>query len=426
MNNEWKPIPKSIKEDDTIFVQIASYRDPQLVPTLDDLFEKADTPENLHITIAWQTSEEDIWDNLDKYSSDERVHIIKIPYQEAKGVCWARNLVQQNYKGERYTLQLDSHHRFVKGWDTELIDMFKSLQGQGIKKPLLTAYAPSFDPENDPEGRVREPWKMDFDRFTPEGIIFFLPSTIEQANSLTQPVPARFYSAHFAFTSGEFSKEVQHDPSFYFHGEEISISVRAFTHGYDLYHPHKTLVWHEYTRKGRTKHWDDDHTWSTANQYTHKRVKQLLGTDGEAFTNDFGIYGLGRHRSLEEYEKYAGIRFKDRGIQRHTLDRKLAPNPPLEDYENSFYTIFEHCIDIHKSSLPESDYDFLVVAFLDENGDDLYRKDADKEEISQIFNTREDWLNIWRKYTGPVPSKWRVWPYSTTKGWCDRIEGSLS
>jgi hypothetical protein len=416
---------RPVLNEDTIFVQIASYRDPQLVPTLDDLFGKADFPDNLRVTIAWQTSEEDVWDNLDKYLSDKRVNIIKIPFEEAEGVCWARNLVQQHYNGEKYTFQLDSHHRFVEGWDIILINMLETLQEQGIKKPLLTSYIPSFEPDNDPEGRAQEPWKMNFDRFTPEGIVFFIPSTIEQSKSLTHPIPARFYSAHFAFTVGEFSKEVQHDPSFYFHGEEISIAVRAYTHGYDLYHPHKIVAWHEYTRKGRTKHWEDKETWSVTNKYTHKRVKQLLGIDGEEIKNDFGIYGLGFERTLVEYEKYSGIRFIDRGVQQHTLDHKLAPNPVVEDYENSFICIFEHCIDIHKTSLPEKDYEFLVVAFLDENGADLYRKDADKDEVNLLFSTKEDWLNIWRKYNGSLPSKWRVWPYSKSKGWCDRIEGKL-
>lgn len=418
-------IEEPIAEEDTIFVQIASYRDPQLVPTLDNLFENADFPDNLRVTVAWQTSEEDKWDNLDKYLSDNRVNIIKIPYQEVEGVCWARNLVQQHYKEEKYTLQLDSHHRFVKGWDSILIEMLESLRSKGIKKPLLTSYIPSFDPENDPEGRVKEPWKMDFDRFTPEGVIFFLPSTIENYQNHSFPIPARFYSAHFAFSIGVFSKEVQHDPSFYFHGEEISIAVRAYTHGYDLFHPHKLVAWHEYTRKGRTKHWDDKKEWTLSNTFTHKRVKQLFGIDGEEKTNDFGIYGFGRVRSLADYEKYAGIRFRDRGVQKHTLDNKLAPNPEVADYENSFHNVFRHCINVHKTALPEKDYEFLVVAFLDENGADIYRKDADKKEIKDIFNTNEEWLNIWRKYTGPLPSKWLVWPYSTSKGWCDRIERTL-
>ena len=76
----------------------------------------------------------------------------------------------------------------------------------GIPKPLLTGYVSSFDPDNDPAARVQEPWRMAFDRFIPEGAVFFLPETIPNWRELDTPVPARFYSAHFCFTLGEFSE----------------------------------------------------------------------------------------------------------------------------------------------------------------------------------------------------------------------------
>ncbi len=67
------------------------------------------------------------------------------------------------------------------------------------KKPLLTGYVPSFDPENDPAGRAQDAWRMVFDRFIPEGAVFFLPETIPGWREMTKPVTARFYSAHFCF-----------------------------------------------------------------------------------------------------------------------------------------------------------------------------------------------------------------------------------
>jgi len=80
-----------------IFIQIASYRDPQLVLTIKDMLANAKKPKNLVIGIARQFSESDKFDNLDEYKDDERFRILDIPYQEAKGVCWARNLVQHTY-----------------------------------------------------------------------------------------------------------------------------------------------------------------------------------------------------------------------------------------------------------------------------------------------------------------------------------------
>ena len=420
-------------EDKSIFVQIASYRDPELLPTLKDLFSKADRPGELKVCIAWQHSPDDEWDNLDTYKEDDRVHIINIPYEKSKGACWARNLIQQEYSGQAYTLQLDSHHRFIEGWDTELIKMYEGLRKDGIEKPLLTAYIPSYNPENDPGDRATEPWWMTFDRFTPEGVVFFLPATIPGWKETTEPVRSRFYSAHFAFTTGKFCKEVQHDPEFYFHGEEITIAVRAFTHGYDLFHPHKVIAWHEYTRKGRTKHWDDSKDWNTYNKHTHKKTRQLLGIDNEPAENiDFGIYGLGTERTLHEYEQYAGIRFRDRGVQQFTLDNKFAPNPVIEDinkYETSFLNKFRHCIDIHVDSVPEADYEFWAVVFEDENGKEIFRKDEDGANINNLKNraaqNNNGWINVWREYTGQFPHQWVVWPYSTSKGWCNKLTGKL-
>ncbi len=137
-----------------IFIQIASYRDPQLILTIEDMLKNAKRPKNLVLSIARQYHEDDGFDNLDKYRKDKRFKILDIPYTESNGVCWARNLTQQLYDGEEYTMQIDSHMRFIKDWDDVLIKMIKGLQKDGYKKPLLTGYVPSFDPENDPAGRA--------------------------------------------------------------------------------------------------------------------------------------------------------------------------------------------------------------------------------------------------------------------------------
>jgi hypothetical protein len=374
-----------------IFIQIASYRDPQLILTVEDCVKNAKNPENLVFCIAHQFSDEDEFSkDIDKYRDDPRFRIIDIPYKEARGACWARNLIQQRYDNETYTLQIDSHHRFTENWDEQLIDMLLHLQSKGHKKPLLTSYISSFNPENDPDERGTEPWWMTFDRFIPEGAIFFLPAGIPNWRELTEPVPARFYSAHFAFTLGQFSKEVQHDPQMYFHGEEISIAVRAYTHGYDLFHPHKIIAYHEYTRKGRTKQWDDDPEWGQKNNASHLRNRTLFGMDGECSPctkNSFGHYWFGTERTLEQYEAYAGISFKKRAVQQYTLDNKFAPNPVIEDpieYDQSFLQRFKHCIDVGFDSVPYDDYEFWAVIFEDKDGNLISRKDADKEEIKRL------------------------------------------
>jgi len=415
----------------SIFIQIASYRDPQLVPTIIDMLDKSKYPDNLTIGIAWQHSAEDSWDSLDEFKNDIRFKIIDISYKESKGVCWARNKVQSLYSGEKYTLQLDSHHRFAQNWDETLIQMLCDLQNDGYSKPLITSYIPSFDPDNDPNERIMTPWKMNFDRFIPEGAVFFLPSSFDTWDDNTKPLPARFYSAHFAFTLGQFCQEVQHNPEYYFHGEEISIAVRAYTHGYDLFHPHKVVCWHEYTRKGRTKQWDDDKEWIKKNDACHLKNRQLFKMDGENTDIDFGIYGFGSVRTLRDYEKYSGLSFSNRSIQKRVQDNKPPPDPETshltdKEFDILLMHIFKHCIDIRYDQVPENDYDFWAVAFKNKNGEDLYRKDADSSEIKNMMNDPDGYCKIWREFqTLEKPHSWIVWPHSLSKGWANPITGNL-
>lgn len=415
-----------------IFIQIASFCDPQLPLTIKDAIKNAKKPNNLVFSIARQYNPDDNSDNLDEYKNDKRFKIIDILHTESKGVCWARNLVQQQYDGEKYTLQIDSHMRFTPNWDETLINMIKDLQKKGHKKPLLTGYVPSFNPDNDPAERIQEPWRMVFDRFIPEGAVFFLPETIPNWRELDSPVTARFYSAHFCFTLGEFSNEVQHNPEYYFHGEEISIAARAYTHGYDLFHPHRVVIWHEYTRKGRTKQWDIDKEWVAKNNHSHLINRKLFGMDGLTQEGHDGKYGFGKERTLRDYEEYSGLLFSERSVQQYTLDKKDAPNPSIESlggYDNwkkQFAMIFKHCIDVGYHQVTEKDYDFWVVAFHDENNETIYRKDADKNEISRLFSDPDKYCKVWREFqTTKKPKYWVVWPHSESKGWCEQIRGNL-
>ena len=51
---------------DTIFISIASYRDKELLPTIEDCLNQAKYPDRLRFGICWQHSKEDKWDTLDK------------------------------------------------------------------------------------------------------------------------------------------------------------------------------------------------------------------------------------------------------------------------------------------------------------------------------------------------------------------------
>lgn len=416
------------KKKGKIFIQIAAYRDPELVKTIKDCLEKAKKPQNLIFSICWQHDETE---NLDEFKNDKRFKIIDIDYRKSQGVCWARNLLQKQYDQEEYTLQLDSHHRFVQDWDSELINIFEGLKKNGCKKPLLTGYLPSFNPENDPKERVNEPWQLDFDRFLPQGICFLKPSIIENISSINSPVPARFYGAHFAFASGDFVKEVPHDPDLYFLGEETTISARAFTWGYDLFHLHKVLIWHEYGREKKKRQWDDVEEWFSRDEASHGKIRKLLRIDNEVNDIDFGPYGFGPIRSIEEYEKYAGLDFKNRRVQKHTYDLKIGP-PEYKDeasWEANWIHKFKFCIDVHKNYFKANDYDCWAIAFKDIEGQEIARIDAGEEEIQNLLKKCESeggWIRLWREFDyDKLPYSYVIWPHSKTHGWIEKIENKI-
>ena len=411
---------------ETIFISIASYRDPELLPTLRDCLANAKNPDKLRFGICWQYDETE---NVDEFINDPRFKFIKVPYQLAKGACWARNLVQELYSDETYYLQLDSHHRFDKNWDVTLIKMFKQLKKKGHKKPLLTAYLPGFFPDNDPAGRVNECWSLEFDRFMPEGPIFIKPHTIPNWKELTEPIPSKFLSGHFIFTIGKWAREVKYDPHYYFHGEEPSLAARSFTHGYDLFHPHKLTIWHEYTRSGKTKQWDDDKEWSRRNSVSYSRYRHIHGMGGELEDSltDIEKYGFGTERTLKEYERYAGVKFSTRQVHKHTAEYHPLP-VPQENFEAGLLSKVKVCIDIWKEILKEPDYDAFAVAILDENGQDLYRQDIQPSEVYSLIkqDPNDQFIHFWREYMGDKqPTSWRVWPHSASKGWVDRIENNI-
>jgi hypothetical protein len=404
---------------ETIFVQIASYRDSQLPLTIADCLAKARRPERIIFGVCWQR---DATETLGEIARIAQVKLITVPYQDSEGVCWARNKIQRLYDGEDYTLQLDSHSRFVPRWDEKCIRMMKRLDTDGIERPLLTAYAPPFNPNNDPAERGCSPCKIAFDKFTPQGSVSLKPTYLSSPNFLSRPVRARFYSAHFAFTLGRFCLDVPHDPELYFHGEEITISVRAFTHGYNLYHPDRVILWHDYSRTGRPKHWDDHSDWHLSDSRSHRRLRALLGAEPpHVHQVNLGAFGLGTAKSLYEYERYAGICFARRTVHQYTLNDLPPPNPDIglseEAWLQSLCKKRRYTVRLGPQELPTADdCDFWFVGAHDQLGREIHRQDLDEDAIWQIDRS-QGWTKTIEFLSDSEPVTWTVWPHSKIGGW---------
>jgi hypothetical protein len=392
-----------------IFVQIASYRDPELLPTIRDCINKAKYPENLTFGVCWQRDETE---SLEEFTHDIRFRVLEYHWSISKGLCWARSEIQKLWDGEEYTMQLDSHHRFLQNWDEELISMMNMVNSE---KPIITAYAGMYRPSDNQLLNV-EPYRMVATNFTEGGTIMFRPHAIPNWETLEKPIPARFVSGHFFFTIGRHCEEYKYDPNIYFAGDEISLSIRSYTLGYDLFHPHKTVVWHEYTRQGRTKHWTDfnqenknngivEKQWWEMDNESKRRLRHMLQEEDNNI--DLGEYGLGNVRLHKDYEDYAGINFKYRKLHEETLRGK---EPPINDY-SEWYLVEEQLFSLELNIPPvEDEFKFIYIGVEDNRSNILYREDLTtyKEKININFKSKS------------LPYKWVYWVYDTNNNWINR------
>ncbi len=269
--------------DRRIFIQVPAYRDTELPATLLNLYRTAECPAALRTCVVWQHAPEETLG--EKIRALPGLEIIDVPAKESAGCNWARAIAQRQWRDEPYTLVIDSHHRFVPGWDRRLIEMYEQLKESGSPKPLLTAYLPPYDPNTSETQWPTAPGKLG--PFRREGgVLVRLISYPLPGAPRKRPVAAEFLSLHFIFTSGRFNSEVRFEPAIYFMGDEVATALRAFTYGYDLFHPHIAIGWHRYQRSERTTHWEDHPDWASRQRESFEHLRclfrgqlpELLGT----------------------------------------------------------------------------------------------------------------------------------------------------
>ena len=403
----------------TIFVQIASYRDTELIPTIEDCIRKAKFPENLTFGIAWQHSNEQ---DLSKYKEDKRFKILDIPYKESKGASWARSKINSLYSDEKYTLQIDSHTRFIQNWDEELIEMWKSINDPYA---VLTTYPSDYYPNLPEEDWVKTPYVIHTHSIL-DGKTQQRPRVLPNWKDIKYPIRAIHVAAGFIFSIGQMIKDVPYDPNLYFIGEEMNLSIRLYTHGYNLYHPHKIIIWHYYIRKGNPKHWDDHSDWGNNSLQADIRNDCLLK---RKFDIDLGIYNLGNKRTLEDYQNYSGIDYKRNVLHLDTIDGKEPPRD-LSDFSKWSYEIkqYKETIKWNYDTIDKTNpYRFWAFIFKDQANNELYRKDVlyseDKDLLDGVICEKEFVFNYYSP--SQKPTILIIWPYAESMEWMNKTTINL-
>ena len=310
--------------DDKILVEIAAYRDPQLLYTVCSAIVQADNPERVYFAICLQS------DNLEQLATLKKLKNCRIKYMkeaDARGSCYARYLCQQMIEDEKYIFQIDSHMRFVRHWDTKMIQMLHATKD---KKASISFYPPACtkemmklpldDKEFDKPGTGGQMYTYGFN----DGDSHFIGNNCISQSYDKKLILRRnpFISAGNFFSYADIHREVIHDPNMYFYGDELPMALRYFTHGWNNYGSNISYVYHEYNR--------EDRKWpQRPPKYDSEdaRFNELLNLDHKNV--DMGQFGLGKERTIKDFEEFVGLDFSKRKVYM-SAELGIFDNPLLK------------------------------------------------------------------------------------------------
>ena len=301
----------------SIFIQIPSYQDYELPRTILDCIANSSGEVNINfgIHVCWLN-------HNDIHIPKEYPNWVKLNYQTSIapqniGLQRSRYISNKFYSGEDYYLQIDSHMRFEKNWDLDLIKLYNNYKNLGFKKPLITMYPSGYWYDSKFDIVKDETTQVTSIGFT-ERLDDFKNTYIPHQTACSTTRGCLYtasVSGGFIFTSGDFSK-IKPNKKIAFWGEEVLTAARAFTSGFDLLTSDKSYVWHLYYDHSKSKQlngrsfvWVDfSEKWEELRNESQLELNRIF--DNEII----GEGALGNIRTLGEYGVFAGLDFKNKQV----------------------------------------------------------------------------------------------------------------
>lgn len=320
----------------TIFLSIASYKDPEILDTINDCINKARYPHRITIGICLQDTTEkmievnkDIKNIVSEYNHTHElklndIKVYDLHYTKANGAGLARHIIQTElYNNEDFYAQIDAHTMFNGVWDLLAIDQHKRALELN-RRILISAY--------------KNPQSIDYKRRHPNRVILSTyPNNTQDKNYMygqfsSMPVPVSFLNNNirpegrpvsksiypmrgywvcggFIFTCREWATKVIIEKDIPFGGEEDAMTIKSFMKGWNIYMPSMCICYHNYTNnllESKTK--TRPLVWEEVTLDSSK-VDSILDTlyNTQKLTNEY-------LRTSKEYEFYMKIDYKTRKI----------------------------------------------------------------------------------------------------------------
>ncbi|KAL3911905.1 MAG: hypothetical protein SGILL_007098 [Bacillariaceae sp.] len=298
---------------ETIYISVASYRDPECQPTVSDMFERADHPERIRVAIVDQRVEDDDTvppcgqppipcDQDPEQTICKYGHLIDVFTVDAilsVGPVFARHLATRMYRGEYFAMQVDSHVRFIEHWDTSLLGQWTSAQNEmAVISTYLSDITNSIDP------------------------------VTHANNHPNRPIMCKTgYEGNGKLKHLRHGQQPEGMPGI--HGEEIFMGLRGWSYGYDYYTAETSVAFHMYAIKdNKEKRKKVKLFWENSNLYPGSAVQGMKRLNGIIGTGDPGDtyydaeeldYGLGKVRPKEQFYKLYGIHTDTKTVGKDNL-----------------------------------------------------------------------------------------------------------
>ncbi|KAL7465604.1 hypothetical protein ACHAXS_005916 [Conticribra weissflogii] len=251
-NNAW---------DRTIFVSILSFGEQRCPHTVTNILNSAANPYRVRVAVVDVTNSDDanyipcdqppescdidrdqtlcrLSQNVDVYELDPRVDA---------GATFLRHIANRMYRGEYYVMQLGTNAEIAvaPNWDEELIEQFEAANND---MAIITTLLSDVDVEVKDNRITLCHASYERDDKNARRLLHLRENQVDQeppASKRSRPMLQPYWSSEFSFSRGHFVLNVPYDPHLCGvdqQEEELSMTLRAFTHGYDFYTPTNSIM----------------------------------------------------------------------------------------------------------------------------------------------------------------------------------------
>jgi hypothetical protein len=302
-----------------IFVNICSYRDKLLAPTIESLLETESGRNNIVYGVFEQTKLEDsLLTKHPHLAKHPKVRYKRIDPEYSDGVVWARAINAMQVYDEEFQYQIDSHMLFDKNWDHQLIiDYMEACRVEGHDRVILTAGTKNFDLDGD---RITKHILNDdisvnlgYYQFNKNMRLYAHGPWIPSPDDIQ---PSRHICAGNFFAPAKWIKEVGYNTNIYFEGEEQMFVLTSFVKGYRIYTQRRVRCYHYL----RSANWD---TKQSINPVVDKSRMLMNQNRSEKELSNY-IYSLDE-KILKEFKEYTGVDYINRKLEERAISRHIKP-----------------------------------------------------------------------------------------------------